>query len=595
MPGEFIYTAGNQPSADQITQLAFQFARSEAALGVANGPEPSPAPSGGNSTDMAKLEQEAQDKIVSIQKEIDALQNAPAKTRAEREAQSVHLQELQSELAFAQTRLATLKTFSGFVRQTVARNSGVRSFSDQIDQLARSSGISLPSTAAARSKSAADSDSAPTTPASSQAAQTQAQAAANAQAVHQQSSGIVGMIEDAVTLGRKSHEIESLINDTLSLQATIRRLRDPLVAELQRTVQQGGVVESAADNADPSTLAEEAKQLDQYTLRFKALSAAVIPLGEQSILLDTQIQSLEQWQSFVRATDAQVLRRIGIQTGIVLVAISILLGFAELWKRATFRYIHDYRRRTQFLLLRRIVLGLVITFIVAFALVTQAGSLATYAGFLTAGLAVALQSVILSVFAYFFLIGRYGVHVGDRITVNGVTGDVFDIGLIRLHLIEVSGNDGDQHATGRSVVFSNSVILQPGTSLYKQLPGSDFVWHEVRLTMSPNDDVQRIEQQLLAAVVRIFDTYCKDLRLDTLTIGQHIRFEQLKPTTRLRLTDAGLEIIIRYPVSLANAADIDDRITRTLLDTIAKEPDVRLVPSTAPNLQPTEKHPSAAA
>jgi len=35
----------------------------------------------------------------------------------------------------------------------------------------------------------------------------------------------------------------------------------------------------------------------------------------------------------------------------------------------------------------------------------------------TAGVAVALQSVILSVAAYFFLIGRYGVKVGDRVTI----------------------------------------------------------------------------------------------------------------------------------------------------------------------------------
>ena len=63
---------------------------------------------------------------------------------------------------------------------------------------------------------------------------------------------------------------------------------------------------------------------------------------------------------------------------------------------------------------------------ILFGLVSEVGSVATYVGFVTAGVAVALQNVILAVVAYFFLIGRYGVKVGDRITLAGVTGRVVD-------------------------------------------------------------------------------------------------------------------------------------------------------------------------
>jgi small-conductance mechanosensitive channel len=59
--------------------------------------------------------------------------------------------------------------------------------------------------------------------------------------------------------------------------------------------------------------------------------------------------------------------------------------------------------------------------------VSEFSSLATFAGFITAGIAVALQAVILSVAAYFFVIGRYGINVGDRISIAGVTGDEIDI------------------------------------------------------------------------------------------------------------------------------------------------------------------------
>jgi small-conductance mechanosensitive channel len=94
------------------------------------------------------------------------------------------------------------------------------------------------------------------------------------------------------------------------------------------------------------------------------------------------------------------------------------------------RYVHDARRRRQLLLIRRFVSGFFMLLVVMLGFVSEFSSLATFAGFITAGIAVALQTVILSIAAYFSLIGRRGVKVGDRITVSGVTGDVLEIGFI---------------------------------------------------------------------------------------------------------------------------------------------------------------------
>ena len=124
------------------------------------------------------------------------------------------------------------------------------------------------------------------------------------------------------------------------------------------------------------------------------------------------------------------------------------------------------------MLLRRFITGFLMAVVIILGFVSEFHSLATFAGFLTAGIAVALQTVILSVAAYFFLIGRYGVRVGDRITVSGVTGDVIDIGLVRMHLLELAGTGVNLYPTGRVVVFSNSVLLQtsPSSSRYRGPP-----------------------------------------------------------------------------------------------------------------------------
>jgi small-conductance mechanosensitive channel len=73
--------------------------------------------------------------------------------------------------------------------------------------------------------------------------------------------------------------------------------------------------------------------------------------------------------------------------------------------------------------------------------------MATFAGLITAGIAVALQNVIMAIAGYFFLIGKYGVKMGDRVQISGVTGDVIDMGLIRLHLMEIGDVGTDRQPT----------------------------------------------------------------------------------------------------------------------------------------------------
>jgi hypothetical protein len=58
-----------------------------------------------------------------------------------------------------------------------------------------------------------------------------------------------------------------------------------------------------------------------------------------------------------------------------------------------------------------------------------------------------------------------------------------------------------------------------------------------------------------------------------------------KPEGRLRFVDAGLELVVRYPVEVRRAAEIDDRVTRQLLEAIEREPKLRIVASATPRIQ----------
>jgi small-conductance mechanosensitive channel len=288
--------------------------------------------------------------------------------------------------------------------------------------------------------------------------------------------------------------------------------------------------------------------------------------------------SLGNWQANLKSEYRADLKALLIRLVILIAILAVVLGFAELWKRTIFKYVHDPRRRYQFMLLRRIVMWFVIAVVIAFAFASQLGQVATFAGLITAGVAVALQNVILSIAGYFLLIGKYGIRVGDRVQVAGVNGEVVDVGLIRMHVMEM----GQGGATGRVVAFSNSIVFQPTTGLYRQIPGTSFGWHEISLTLAPETDYKLIEQRLLKIVEQVYADYREDMERQRRLMERTLNISpirDLRPSSRLRLISSGVEAVIRYPVSLQNAAEIDDRVTRELLQFIEKDPKLKLVGS----------------
>ena len=133
-------------------------------------------------------------------------------------------------------------------------------------------------------------------------------------------------------------------------------------------------------------------------------------------------------------------------------------------RRAVLGHVQDPERRHVILMIQRVGLWFIIVVVVAFAFASDLSSLATFFGLVTAGVAVALQSVILSVVAYFVLVGRLGIRIGDRVQISGVTGDVTDIGWLQFQLKEIDTRT--QQPTGNVVTFSNSVVLaSPATGL----------------------------------------------------------------------------------------------------------------------------------
>jgi small-conductance mechanosensitive channel len=562
-PADLIAIEQERRIGREVIALAFEFARALVAL---QPPPPGPSQAGAGvptPQDLIVLSNDAETQVRRLHAEIANLKRRIGRVNPRtRRVLEQRLAEAQSELQLALAQQETLKTIVQFIGE-VGQGGATNGLLGQIAEMERS----VPEA------KAADVSKPPAAP-----------VAATTEARKATPTGVLPLTSSVLSLLRKKRTVRAAIGLTTDLRGTVDKLQAPLVAEMRATLQKGQEAAKAANTSSGAALQQRTRDIDQLTSRFKKLSAAVVPLGKQAVLLDANKVNLEEWHASIDGQYVTELRALLLHLGLLAIAVIAILSASEAWRRATFRYVRDLRRRHQSLVVRRIVVGLALALMITFSLVTELGSVATFAGFITAGLAVALQNVILSVAAYFFLIGKYGIRVGDHVSISGVTGDVMDIGLVRLHLMELRS---DGLPTGRVVVFSNAVLFQPTANFFKQIPGSNFTWHQVSLTLSPETDYRIAEKRLVDAVEQVYAEYRGSIAQQHQEMSQSlaIPMQELRPSSQLHLTDSGLEITIRFPVPLEHSSTIDDRITRALLDALNREPRLKLAGG-GPLIQP---------
>src|SRR5918995_1451633 len=172
------------------------------------------------------------------------------------------------------------------------------------------------------------------------------------------------------------------------------------------------------DSSSDASLRGVRDQYDTLAWLFQQTSSIVTPLSKASVLLNQYRRNLANWREATRKQYRDALEVLGLRVALFVGLLAVVFLLAHLWRRAVYRYVLETRRRSRLLLLQKIVLWVLVITIVASTFTTELGSLATFAGLITAGLAVAMQSVLVSIVGYFFLIGKYGIRVGDRVQIG---------------------------------------------------------------------------------------------------------------------------------------------------------------------------------
>ena len=554
-PSDLLILYDNRQTANQVMALAFDIARADADM-IGSSPTAAPAvnDAGVSPGALMQLRTKLDAQSASVQAELadtrHRLATASKKSAVDLQAK---INELQSEVDLLDTKKKILTTMNDFVAGADGSRAGA--LKAQIDAMA----VAVP---------------AATVVATTGAVPAAATGAAAATAAHPASLGRFGLWDLAANvfrLSEKAATIRSVDRRTAALQTTLQQIRTPLIGQIKVLSARGDALAAQADSADSETLNGVHDELDALAGQFKQTSALLIPLSREGILLSQYRRNLTNWHDVIKAQYRDALETLAIRVGLVSAVLLLLFGAAELWRRMVLRYIQDTRRRYQLLLLRRIALWSLVIVVIGFAFASELGSLVTFAGLLTAGIAVAMQSVLVSIVGYFFLIGKYGIRVGDRVQIGEVAGEVIDLGLVRMHLMELGGK-GTSGPTGRVVAFANSVVFQVASGLFKQIPGVNFGWREVVMTLPQGVDSAAMKGQLIAAVTEALKDYSGELLRQTQEIERATLSSSAgdaQPQVQLHFSGAGVEAHVRYPVHLQHAAEIEERVTEALAKVIS--------------------------
>lgn len=314
-------------------------------------------------------------------------------------------------------------------------------------------------------------------------------------------------------------------------------------------------------------------QYNKLELQANAAAAAAATLSQiQDLRAQRQILFMDQDRIQTSQQLARVyakwINQVRLQRGIVLHLILanleaiLALILCMILADAIFRRLMSHpsldRRQTQ--TLRTIlevsvqVLGLLFIALVVFGPPHQT---ATIIGLITAALAISLQDYILAFLGWFMLAGKNGIHVGDMVEINGVCGEVIEIGLMSTTLLETSGLKEKGEPTGRSISFLNSFAIR-GTCFNFSTEGQ-WLWDEITISVPASADIY--------AIAKSVEEAARKETAESARLAEH-EWNRSLPSTSLNRVSAEPIVMMRPStplVDIATSVDIQVRyVTRAI-------------------------------
>ena len=345
-----------------------------------------------------------------------------------------------------------------------------------------------------------------------------------------------------------------------STATVLRQRHDSIQARAARRLQTANANTLSSDST-AALLAEARRQ----SLRQKSL-------GTLDRRVDTQQQLASvfaTWTDVVRrqelAATNQIFRSVATLLFIVLIGV-LLLRWAE---RTTSRLTMDRRRMHTLRMVGRVSLQMLGILLILLVIFGPPSNLGTFLGLVGAGLTVALQDFIVAFIGWFVLMGADGIRPGDLVEINGVTGEVVELGMFQTVLLETGAGAGESHLTGRRVTFNNSFAIHG--HYFNFSTTGQWLLDDIQIVVPESRDPYPISEALRGEVEAATAESAREAEAEWKGSPRAPHFATLAATPRvnLRPIPGGAEITVRYVTRLSERAEMRARLYRTAMEQLA--------------------------
>jgi small-conductance mechanosensitive channel len=406
-------------------------------------------------------------------------------------------------------------------------------------------------------------------------AQIQGELAAHEASMAKYDSASNGIGEVAVISAARYGTLAGRVNSWFSQRSRFQLIQQALQevqSDLHSLTGEHNALEAQANTN--ATTAGAAADRESRLANLKARSA------ERQLLsiYDDRIQTEQQLSAVYGKWSGQVLLQHRILVHLILQSLALIIGIlifmllGDAMVRRLMatpalggRQLHTLR---SILELSIQVLGALLILLVIFGLPKQ---MPTILGLATAGITIVLQDFILAFFGWFVLMGKNGIRVGDRVEINGVGGEVTEIGLMNTTLLETGTLADIGLPTGRRIAFINSFAIRG--QYFNFSTAGQWMWDEITVSMPATADpraiVDRIQKAVLEETQEGAGIAVQEWRRGT--HSNNLSRFTTTPVVNLLPSASGFNIQVRYVTRAATRFDVRTSLYRRVFDLLQEQ------------------------
>ena len=386
---------------------------------------------------------------------------------------------------------------------------------------------------------------------------TPAAAAAATAAAAAEKHGSWSRFLDWLHLRQKQQQIDDAEASAAQKVEKLAAQRAELATHLENT--KGGISELAHHTKSAKTQAaaarsalraqhthEDAAALLDQTKRIAA-DQKVLTLLDQRIADQRQLAGIYgQWAALL-TQESHSLAHTLLFNALIVIVVLIAMLLLDGWLQHLFKNPKLDRRQVETLRsITRVALRVVAVIVVLLIVIGIPTQFGTMIGIVGAGLTVALKDFIVAFFGWLILMGRNGIRLGDWVEINGVSGEVVELGMFHTVLLETGNWSDPGHPTGRRVTFTNSFAIEK--HYFNFSTSGQWLWDELQVVVPAGRDpypfVDAIMKETLEATAE--SARQAEQEWQRAVPAQRAKVFSGKPGVNVKPVVGGVEIAIRY-------------------------------------------------